>query len=133
MKLRQGFVSNSSSSSFVVIGEKVSLNEVCSDMKFDKPLMIIGEVVNEGQEYFEITEEFRELLREHKDNFKNYYDFVLEYKTAGDEVMQLKRAELPEEFSIFPFTADYHIASNDADSFFERYFELRRKKRNNQI
>jgi hypothetical protein len=52
MKIRNGFVSNSSSSNFIVIGRPAVLNEID-----DPHVKYLGQTVNEGQDYFRPDED----------------------------------------------------------------------------
>ena len=61
MKARQGFVSNSSSSSFVICGERISMNDVVlgSGKKY---VAIESGYSDEGYSLYEVTKEFLELV-----------------------------------------------------------------------
>lgn len=71
MKTRAGFVSNSSSSSFVIIGKRISANEI----KSNDNVWMIGENCD-GYEAFELTEEVKDAILEHDidgDFWKAYF------------------------------------------------------------
>ena len=60
MKVRTGFVSNSSSSSFINIGRKATQE----DFKTDKDIFILGDYLNEGQEVISVDAELRKYIVE---------------------------------------------------------------------
>ena len=58
MKIRQGFVSNSSSSSFLIIGRQVQF----SDIKDGDLVYIKGKEFNDGEDVFKLTPEIKKIL-----------------------------------------------------------------------
>ena len=54
MKIRVGFVSNSSSSSFLVIGKNIAASKVTTKMLIEKQIVAIGGEVIEGLDVFEV-------------------------------------------------------------------------------
>jgi hypothetical protein len=55
MKIRNGFVSNSSSSSFIIIGNELDIRDVTSKMINEKEIIAMGGDVYEGEDVFQIT------------------------------------------------------------------------------
>jgi len=55
MKRRLGFVSNSSSSSFLILGREIDINEVTSKMIKKKKIMVLGYDLSDGQDVFQIS------------------------------------------------------------------------------
>ena len=55
MKIRAGFVSNSSSSSFIIIGKGLDIRDVTSKMIEEKEIIAMGGDVYEGEDVFQIS------------------------------------------------------------------------------
>ncbi len=65
-KIRQGFVSNSSSSSFIISGDIISFEDV---PKFPNCILVTNdEVFGDGCDKIELTHEIYEYIKENKDN-----------------------------------------------------------------
>ena len=54
MKIRNGFVSNSSSSSFIIIGKELDIRQVNIKIVNEKQIVAVGDDLNEGQDIFQI-------------------------------------------------------------------------------
>jgi hypothetical protein len=115
MKNRVGFVSNSSSSSFVIIGEKLDFlpNE------FEKDLLGVGSYCDEGVDIFPITKELFELIKksiELEGNLEFYKGKGYDAEAGGI----IKKSSLPDKFSVFGFQKDYYC-TNSVNDLLERY------------
>jgi len=82
MKIRQGFVSNSSSSSFVILGKKFkSLYDIEASLDKtqkieDQNICVIGDAcLGDGEDIFKLTDEIYNELYCYPTNYKRYIDF----------------------------------------------------------
>jgi hypothetical protein len=102
MKIRQGFVSNSSSSSFVIIGEPIDFSEV---EKYDN-VWFVGQSYDEGLETFPIDQEFKNKYREREFHDCQFFNTIkavddFESKFSLDEIKKLN-----DKCIVFAFDAD---------------------------
>lgn len=63
MKIRTGFVSNSSSSSFCLIGDPISEEDIFSSKSIPGQIMVVGGQSGNGIIVFELTSDMRKKLR----------------------------------------------------------------------
>ena len=71
MKIRNGFVSNSSSSSFVLIGKKLDLSSITPEDVENKKITVIGEYIYEGLDVFELDTEMLNFMKSNEYDFRN--------------------------------------------------------------
>ena len=108
MKIRNGFVSNSSSSSFVLIGEKVKLEDI--DFNEFKYNAIISELDYEnGDMIVELDESYREVIKNAREfgfygNLNLYKTFFIQYEGGGI----LTTKDLPEKVHIVSGECSMH-------------------------
>jgi hypothetical protein len=120
MKIRLGFVSNSSSSSFVVVGSKLSHGDVFSKAKGlieAGRLYAEGSWCCEGVDFFKVTQEMWDVYEKGVRGFFEFYDAQF----IGEEYGKIKKAQIDgEEFEVHVFDIDNHHTKSIED-FQDRY------------
>jgi len=71
MKIRNSFVTNSSSSSFILIGKNTKIEDVKIN---EKEYICLGRYLSDGQDVFDLTHEIYEYLRSGEYPFETYYE-----------------------------------------------------------
>ena len=116
MKTRNGFVSNSSSSSFIIFGEKVNWYDFENT---DGEIWMMGTYYGEGYDVFRLTPEMQDLIVK-KGRDGSYYRA---YKTFfPEEETPIKREELPPVFTVFEFDRSQHSVDS-LPEFKRRYID----------
>jgi len=124
MKIRKGFVSNSSSSSFVIFGNKIEKD----DLRKAKNPIILGNYLSEGRDYVQLTDEKINLIEKFglKNGFNDdLFDSFLEIEEYTNE--KLSKNNFPEgTFEVIVFEKDQH-STEDLEDFINIYIKDPRK------
>ena len=122
MKLRLGFVSNSSSSSFVMLCNRVEFKDLNLKDIRGREIKALGKYLGDGQDFFRVDEEIFNCIKENNQVLEHlcFYEVFAE----GDDDIEIERKDLPEKGSlhIISTTVDYHC-SDDLSLFKENYLE----------
>ena len=128
MKARLGFVSNSSSSSFVIVGSKIEGFNLIQN--YGKDIYILGKPLDEGCDYFALTKEIYDFIKENQAKIQLNWDNISFYKIMleGEDITIKKDKllkmlqQMPSEIDIYTFTVDYH-PTESLEQFKDRYVE----------
>jgi hypothetical protein len=116
MKIRNGFVSNSSSSSFMILGD--NLGHRAPD-KFESDIWVVGTDLGEGSDVFPLTKEMFNYLIEHKNSVDNPISFIRGIAMSDGEIVEKK--SLPDRFKAYMVEASYH-STDSLEAFMANYF-----------
>lgn len=123
MKIRNGFVSNSSSSSFVILGKKVNLQKAIELVEQKKDVYIRGKWMEEGQDIFLATSQILDCIAENQEGIQSKFSFYETYESIMDDVaMEIDPAIFPGKFFAYPFTISHH-STEDLDTFKDNYLQ----------
>ena len=122
MKIRLGFVSNSSSSSFVVVGSKLSHGDT---FKQAEELIKTGRLYAEGSwscdgvDFFKVTQEMWDMYEKGIRGFFEFYDAQI----MAEEYSKVKKSEIVgDEFEVHIFDID-NRSTESIEDFKDRYSE----------
>ena len=123
MKIRLGFVSNSSSSSFIVIGSELTNGEFLGKAK---ELIKVGRLYGEGEwccegiDFFKITKEMWQIYVDSMNKQRiNFYDAQI----VSEEYGKIKKSDIKgEEFEVHLMDIDQHHTVSVED-FISRYIK----------
>ena len=110
MKFRNGFVSNSSSSSFILKSDGVTLDKkgtvewLKNPENRNKEILIVGEEMADGDDIFYLSDSMKEFILEHEERFLNNFSDWTAY--PGLESFKL------EDFSLFSDEEEEEVILN---------------------
>jgi len=118
MKIRQGFVSNSSSSSFAILCQPIEFDKI----KSLKNIHVVGDYLEEGEDYFSLTKEIFDYMKKHKDDetLKLDFGFYKVFAETFDGENEIKKSSLPSKFFIKTMIVE-QSSTDSLDSFIENY------------
>jgi hypothetical protein len=108
MKTRSGFVSNSSSSSFCILGKEIQPK----DIDFNENIFCkFWPDWGEGNIFFKVTPEILEYLEtnQHYSIYRKTYFIVY---ASGEYNVQVEKSKLPDKFNLYAFELAHAEAIN---------------------
>ena len=101
MKIRRGFVSNSSSSSFVIVGTEVKFKDLSA---FDKNIMMLVEDIAEHTVAMGMSKKDYEYLAKNPKSDIRFFRTI----ASGDDEIELKKADMPDKVKIYTLEVDQY-------------------------
>lgn len=111
MKIRQGYVSNSSSSSFLVIGRQISFSQI----KSLKNIWVEGKQLNDGVDFFQLKD--KNMLEKIKTKDLSQFRFY-QCSYCGQVLEQSKEIKAKKGDKIYSFERDYHCTIDEYDLYY---------------
>lgn len=131
MKIRNGFVSNSSSSSFIAVASQLNADEIKPEDIANGLIWAVGKSLSEGEDVFQINDQFAlHILNTSScdDDWKDDFDVYKIYKHEYDEydikinIKLLKELGIDEEQDVTVIQLDKDYAScQETLDIYERY------------
>ena len=126
MKTRQGFVSNSSSSSFVIIGKEIKSSKLTEATFKGKNITAIGGGLYEGSLVMKMDWKMYQFFQEHAKEFEEFDGFshITYYETFfnSTELGTINKKDLPDGV-LSVITGEYDHASPSSIAELKEYLE----------
>ncbi|MCF7924311.1 MAG: hypothetical protein K9L64_04290 [Candidatus Izimaplasma sp.] len=121
MKIRTGFVSNSSSSSFVITGRDIKFDEI--DFNNLNNIKVRGQYLCDGQDIFNLTQEIYDVINADR-SYLSQLNFIEQYNTLCDEYNDSVKEDIiiHKGTKVYLLDSDYH-GTADVESFIRTYGE----------
>ena len=130
MKIRQGFVSNSSSSSFVIFGEKILPENIISENIKNGNIYVQGRLLNDGYDFFKLTDSMFKDIDYY--GLKDFFTFFKVNKVVNVNAVNNKINKKDINFNengnvfVYTFDVDYHSTEN-AEQLVEGYLDYKKQ------
>jgi hypothetical protein len=122
MKIRNGFVSNSSSSSFIVFGKSIQYSQITTELIGDNKIYAMSyNYCGDGADFFPINQEMFDLFQKHGGELEFY-----EVEECFAEGGVLDKSKIKgDKIEVFAMDRDYHsVPDGDVAEFANRYLDL---------
>lgn len=121
MKIRYDFVTNSSSSSYIILGREVTIKDI--SIVEGERYLCVGKELSDGYDMFELDEAMLKYIKKNKISRKHYFRFYKFYTYLNSEdcpkltINSLKQfiKDEDEEFEIIEIEKDYHSSDSIED------------------
>jgi len=113
MKIRSGFVSNSSSSSFIILGKNIDIRDISFSKIKENEIYVFGVYLNEGQDVFKVDSD--EMLAFFKAYDKLDLDYARGFKFIETYTFIDSESTDEIDLSILPKEGKANIISGDKD------------------
>ena len=106
MKIRNGFVSNSSSSSFIVIGDHIDFSDISDALDNGKEIYALGKWLYEGQDFFPVQKNMIGYISKLPERTFNFLEVFKMFEEEGS----IEKSDFGKnkKVKIMSVEADYH-------------------------